>query len=289
MKKLYRHIYWVLKGVKVFSLVGRSGTGKSFRAKLVAEKYGVDLIIDDGLLIHDQKIVAGKSAKKEAAYLTAIKTALFDESSHRHEVKTALRRIKFKRILIVGTSEKMVKKITRRLDLPEVSTWIKIEDIASREDIELATHSRNKEGKHIIPVPAVEVSRNHGSIFYDSIRVFLKRSFLGKPNNQVFEKTVVRPEFHQKGSIFISEIALTQMIMHCADEFDSSFTIKKVRVKEGARGYRIGITLRIPFGVQVSGNMHDFQQYVIDSLERYTGIMIEKVDVRIDTVISEKV
>jgi ABC-type oligopeptide transport system ATPase subunit len=35
---------------KVFALVGGSGTGKSFRAKLVAQKYGIDFIIDDGLL-----------------------------------------------------------------------------------------------------------------------------------------------------------------------------------------------------------------------------------------------
>jgi len=288
MKKLYRHLYWLFKGVKVFSLIGRSGTGKSFRARLVAEKYGIDYIIDDGLLIHDQKIVAGKSAKKEAAYLTAIKTALFDEPAHRQEVRNTLRSSKFKRILIVGTSEKMVRKITRRLDLPEVSTWIRIEDIASREDIELATHARNTEGKHIIPVPAVEVSRNHGSIFYDSVKVFLKRNFFSRNPSKIFEKTVVRPEFGQKGGVTISEAALIQMIMHCADEYDASITIKKVQVRESSRGYRIGILIKIPFGVQVSGNMHDFRQYVIDSLERYTGIMIEKLDLKIDAVAPER-
>ena len=54
-----------MRGVTVFALVGRSGTGKSFRAKLVAQKFGIDLIIDDGLLIRDQKIIAGRSAKRE--------------------------------------------------------------------------------------------------------------------------------------------------------------------------------------------------------------------------------
>ena len=37
--------------VKVYALVGRSGTGKSFRAQLVADKYHIPLIVDDGLLI----------------------------------------------------------------------------------------------------------------------------------------------------------------------------------------------------------------------------------------------
>ncbi|MBI9103460.1 MAG: hypothetical protein JEY99_13665 [Spirochaetales bacterium] len=283
MKQIYRHLYWVVKGVKVFALVGRSGTGKSFRAKLVAEKYGVDLIIDDGLLIQDQKIIAGRSAKKETAYLTAIKTALFDDPIHRREVRNTIRKTDFKRILIVGTSAKMTAKITQRLDLPEIATYINIEDIASREDIEIASHSR-KEGKHVIPVPAVEVSRKHGSILYDTIKVFLKKGFSFKQTTEVFEKSVVRPEFGEKGKISISEVALTQMIIHCADEYDESLTINKVRVGETPKGYSIHIFLKIPFGVQLSGNMHDFQQYVIESLERYTGIMIEKVDVEIDNV-----
>ena len=276
-------MYWLIKGVKVIALVGRSGTGKSFRAKLVAEKYGVDLIIDDGLLIQDQKIIAGKSAKKETAYLTAIKTALFDDPAHRREVRNSIHNVKFKRILIVGTSVKMVGKIVQRLSLPEISTVINIEDIASREDIELASSSR-KEGKHVIPVPAVEVSRKHSSIFYDTIRVFLKKGFAFRKTPQIFEKSVVRPEFREKGKVSISEIALTQMVIHCADEFDESITVKKVKVRDSSHGYKIDVFIKIPFGVQLSGNMHDFQQYIVDSLEKYTGIMIEKVNVEIDNV-----
>ena len=44
------------KTCSVFALVGESGTGKSFRAKLLAEKYGITAIIDDGLLIQNDKI-----------------------------------------------------------------------------------------------------------------------------------------------------------------------------------------------------------------------------------------
>ena len=46
------------KGITVYALVGESGTGKSFRAKLLAQKYGLEAIIDDGLLIKEDKILA---------------------------------------------------------------------------------------------------------------------------------------------------------------------------------------------------------------------------------------
>ena len=282
MKKLYRHLYWILKGIQVFALVGRSGTGKSFRAKLVAQKYGIDLMIDDGLLIHNQKIIAGKSAKKEAVFLGAIKTALFDDSRHRQEVRQAMKRTKFKRILIIGTSEKMVKKITNRLGLPAVNRIVKIEDVASQEDIEMAQHFRKHEGKHIIPVPAVEISRKYSHIFYDSIRVLLKRGFIGKGKS--YEKTVVQPNFGKKGKVTISEAALTQMILHCVEEYNQSIAVKKVGIKNGTGGYRFIIETTVPFGVQVAGDLHDLQTYIVENLERYTGILIDKADIRIENL-----
>ena len=55
--------------ITVYALVGESGTGKSFRAKLLAQKYGIHVLIDDGLLIDDDKILAGKSAKHEKSYM----------------------------------------------------------------------------------------------------------------------------------------------------------------------------------------------------------------------------
>ena len=62
----------------IYALTGKSGTGKSFRAKLISEQYALTAMIDDGLLIQDEKIVAGKSAKHEKTYMGAVRVALFD-------------------------------------------------------------------------------------------------------------------------------------------------------------------------------------------------------------------
>ena len=115
LKGAFFRASWWLRRVKVYALVGRSGTGKSFRAKLISQKYGLDLIIDDGLLIKNEKILAGQSAKKERHYLSAIKTALFENPAHRRELKKALDAERFKKVLVIGTSEKMVRRITDRL------------------------------------------------------------------------------------------------------------------------------------------------------------------------------
>lgn len=201
MNRIFRYAFWKLKGVKVYALVGKSGTGKSFRSKLVAEKYNIDLIIDDGLLIKGDRIIAGRSAKREQNFLTAVRTALFDEDDHQKQTLDALQKEKYQRILIIGTSEKMVHKIAARLKLPEIEKIFHIEDIATKEEIETAMRIRFSEGKHVIPVPTIEITRNYPQIVYDSMRVFFKnRAKLPWGKRRAFEKTIVRPEFSKYGS-----------------------------------------------------------------------------------------
>jgi len=284
MIKTLVNIFWLVRGVRVFALVGESGTGKSFRAKLVAQKFGIDLLIDDGLLIKGDAIIAGKSAKREKFYMAAVKTALFHDKTHRDEVARALQKTRWKKILLIGTSEKMVRMIAERLQIPYPSKIIKIEDIASRDEIDDAIRSRKVEGKHVIPVPAIEIKRSYPRIFYDSVRVFLQRRIAprGIATPKLYEKSVVRPEFSKRGRVAISESALSQMVIHCIDEFDDSIRIQKITVRSDSQGYRLTVVIEVPFGSQLSGRIHGLQQYIIDNIERYTGILIEEVNLVID-------
>lgn len=272
---------------QVFALVGESGTGKSFRSKLLAEEYGIHAIIDDGLLICDEKIVAGHTAKKEKTYMGAVRVALFEDKDHRDEVAKELHTRHIKKLLIIGTSEKMVMKIAMRLQLPQPTKIINIKDIASEEEIAKAIKSRQVEGKHVIPVPSIEVKKSYPQIFSNSMRDFFhgKRLFKkGKNAGKSIEKSIVKPEFSKKGRLEISEAALTQMVMHCVNECDPEVTIKKIVIKTNAHGYRLIVTIDVPFGTQLTGKIHKLQQYIIDKIETYTGILIEEVSIIIDKI-----
>jgi len=283
---MFLDFLFTLNRKKAFALVGESGTGKSFHAKIVAQKYGIHFIIDDGLLIKDNRILAGHSAKKEKTIIAAVKTALFDEKSHRDEVAKKLQGEKFKRILILGTSEKMVFRIAARLQLPAPSKIIKIDDIASQEEIDKAIRTRRIEGKHVIPVPSIEIKRNYPNIFYDAIQIFKRNKVptgIG-PIPTLHEKSLVRPEYSKRGKVLISEMALSQLVIHCADEYDKNIKIKKIMVKDDELGYRLVITIDVPYSIQLEGNIHDLQQYIIENIERYTGILIEEVNIIIDKI-----
>jgi uncharacterized alkaline shock family protein YloU len=257
---------------------------------LVAQKYGIDYIVDDGLLIRDNRILAGRSAKKEKTFMAAVKVALFDDKERRSEVVKCLKAEKLRKILLLGTSEKMVKKIAARLELPPPERIIHIEDIASQEDIEKAIRTRKIEGKHVIPVPSIEIKHSYPQIFYNAVRILKHRRMtetLGS-TPQLHEKSVVRPEYSKRGKVIISESALSQMVIHCVDEFNEQICIKKISVRDDKSGYRLVITIDVPFGLQLGGDMQGLQQYIIDNIERYTGILIEEVNIIIDKIREEE-
>ena len=194
---LRRVFPWLARKPQTFALVGKSGTGKSFKARQVARRYHIDFIIDDGLLIRGQKIIAGRSAKREKGILSAIKTAVFANPDQIEDVRRALSKQSYRRVLIIGTSRKMIQRIASTLGLLPLHRVITIEDVSSREEIARALNIRAEQGKHIIPVPGVEIKRSYPHIFFESVKILLKggRKVLRKRDEEIVEKTVVRPEY----------------------------------------------------------------------------------------------
>ena len=124
----------------------------------------------------------------------------------------------------------------------------------------------------------------------DAIKILKRRvapAGIG-PMPKLHEKSVVRPEYSKRGKVIISESALSQMVIHCVDEFNPNIRIKKITVKDDEMGYRLVITIDVPYGIQLGGNIHGLQQYIIENIERYTGILIEEVNIIIDKITQQE-
>jgi adenylate kinase family enzyme len=273
--------------LKVYALVGDSGTGKSFRSRLIAEKYQINLIVDDGLLIRGQQILAGRSAKREVNRMKAVKRAIFEDPVQSQEVRDVLAHEKFDSILVIGTSEKMVARIAERLKLPYPDQVIYIEDVATHEEIALAMESRQVQGKHVIPVPMVEVKKDPRHKVLDSVRFFLERRPFLFWKKRVVEKTVVQPPFSRRGKISISRVALSQMIMHCVEEFDPNIKINKIIIDERTREYALVVKLRVAYGVRLGPVLSGLKDYIITWIERFSGLHIKRLDLTVDEVLKD--
>jgi len=269
------------KRIDVYALIGRAGSGKSFRAKLISRKYKIEYIIDDGLLIKDNYIIAGKSAKREENRPKAVKRSIFFYEDHRNQVKEEIKKHKPKSILILGISEKMIKRITDSLELPEPEKVIYINDIATADEISRAKNIRKQQGKHVIPAPVLEVKKDSAHHIIDSLKLFFLDHGKLKKKKKFFEKTVVQTPY-VRGKLYISEEALTQMILHCVNEYDKSLNVDKVIIRKSPNGYFVDLRVSLPLRENISGHAENIQTYIIRNIETYTGIYIAELNIIID-------
>ena len=160
----------------VYTLVGKSGTGKSFHAMNLCKKLGVEAIIDDGLFIYKNHVAAGVSAKRESTKIGAVKTALFLNEEMCSQVRKAIEEENPESILVLGTSDGMTDKIISRLGLPPLESdslrRIHIEEITTEEERQTARQQRDQYGKHVIPAPALQLKRTFAGYFMDPLRFF---------------------------------------------------------------------------------------------------------------------
>lgn len=264
--------------MKVYALVGSSGTGKSYKALEIAYDNNIDYIIDDGILIHKNKILAGISAKQANTTMEAVKRAIFSNENHRESVTSKIKEEDIKSILILGTSKKMVDKISNILELNEISKYINIKDISSEKEINKAKESRRR-GNHIIPVPTIEIKSMASGLKIDS----LKRKFFRKNNKteQVLEKTIIRPAFSYMGKFFISQNVIEDIIKYEIGKFENIDKINKIKIANINNSIQIFINININDVIQIKKS-YEVQKEIKKYMENITSINVESVNIIID-------
>jgi uncharacterized alkaline shock family protein YloU len=260
--------------VDVYALIGPAGSGKSHRAGIVAHEQQCELIIDDGLLIRDGKIVAGSSAKREDNKMAAVRRAIFHDPEHREEVRSVLWSIKPKKVLVLGTSDDMIERICDALDLPHPEHVIRIEDIASPAQIRLARRKR-LEGKHVIPAPTFEVKKTFSGYMVDPLRFFLKRE---EEEEVAMEKSVVRPTFSSLGRFFIADTVIAAIATRSAEMIDGVGKVGKVVVESRREGVLVEMEIALRYGFPVWDVLQQAQQAVATQVEHMTALNVLEIN-----------
>lgn len=265
--------------MKVYALVGESGSGKSYKALELAYENNINYIIDDGILIHKNKIIAGISAKQASTKIQAVKRAIFNDIKHQEEVKNRLLKEDIGQILVIGTSDKMVNQIVNRLGIGKINKTIYIEDISTREEIDIAKESR-KAGNHIIPVPTLEVKSIASGLSINPIKKLFKR---GNKESIIVEKTIIRPTFSYIGKFYISKNAINQIIFYELSKFDYISKINSTMFENKKGILKVFIMLELDRfeGIEAIFNI---QNHIIKYLYETTSINVNSVNIRINKV-----
>ena len=275
-----------MKKIKVYAFVGPSGTGKSYRAQMVAGEKGTHFIIDDGLLIKDNEVVAGESAKKAETKVATVKHALFYEDSEKETITKALKKYKPDSILILGTSDGMVQKIAANLGLPPVSDTTYITDVATQKEMETARRIRVTEGKHVIPVPTFEIKKDFSGFLLDPLQIFKMKG--GGQDPYIAEKSIIRPTFSYLGNFTISDTVFRQIIQMLVKKEKDIVKISKIRIDKYGEGMSIYMQSVVKYGCNIEECHKKFQNKVKKEIERLTSMNVQKIEILVKSIIMDE-
>ncbi len=260
----------------MLALVGPSGTGKSHHASMVAAEHGIDVMLDDGVLVRGGRILAGRSAKREHTRVAAVKRAILADPDHAETIRSALAAVDPQALLVMGTSRHMIDRILQKLNLTTAPVEVlTIADVSSAADIDRARSIRRQHGKHVIPAPTLEVKKTFSGYLVDPLQFIVR----GRGPRQLVEKSVVRPTYSSLGRFFISDTVITALAAHAAGAVRGVARVSKTLLTSGEEGVALRLELSVSGGARIPDVLRAVQREVAVQVEHHTALNVLAVDV----------
>ena len=262
------------------------GTGKSYRAQKIAYDNNIETIIDDGLLIKGSRVIEGVSAKTAKTKVQTVKAALFSTEKEQERIRNSIKKERVKSILILGTSDEMVKRIQENLRLPKIEKTIYIQDVSTKEEMEEAVRIRRTEGKHIVPVPTFEIKKDFSGILLDPFQILKrgrKKNKKNKKENAGVERSVIRPAFSYFGKYTIKDKVFKDIIRLVCDRIKGITEISTIRIDkaQNSNDIEISMNMEIAYGYNISEMAEEMKKQAKKELEYMTSVNISMVNVKI--------
>jgi hypothetical protein len=264
--------------MKIYALVGKSGSGKSYQATGLCRRLDIEGILDDGLFILGNRVLAGISAKRQETKVKAIKTALFTEESHRDAVKQKILSVDPASLLVIGTSDRMIEKITDRLGLPHPSKTVYIEEITTEDERKTANVERNELGKHIIPAPSIQLKKEFSGYFIHPLRMMREKR---GGRTHISNRSVVRPSFSYPGKYTISARALQDIAMIVCNDAPRVDAVIKASADIDDSGAVFNLSIVMGYGANIIGAAEELQRNIAEQAELMTAFNIRAVNIDI--------
>ena len=262
------------------------GTGKSYRAQKIAYDNNIETIIDDGLLIKGSRVIEGVSAKTAKTKVQTVKAALFSTEKEQERIRNSIKKERVKSILILGTSDEMVKRIQENLKLPKIEKTIYIQDVSTKEEMEEAVRIRRTEGKHIVPVPTFEIKKDFSGILLDPFQILKrgrKKNKKNKKENAGVERSVIRPVFSYFGKYTIKDKVFKDIIRLVCDRIKGITEISTIRIDkaQNSNDIEISMNMEIAYGYNIEEMAEEMKIQSKKELEYMTSVNISMVNVKI--------
>ena len=269
-----------MSSIEVVAFLGAAGTGKSQRVPQMARQYGIDFVIDDGLVVSKGQIMAGKSAKAEKNRVRAIRRALFQYAPHRLEVTSFLASRAPCKVMVIATSDSMMKKIVATLNLTFPQKIVDITEVASHEEIVNALKERREKKQHVVPVLRTQIQRNFAGKLVSQLKDFFK----SKDRQEA--RTVVKPPFSFDGRVTIEPNAVLEMARRLIVIGDHIRQIRELNLIYDGDSISVNLVVDVKLGGKSALYIARLLQKKLSrGLSFFTGMEVNKVNISINEVL----
>jgi len=172
----------------------------------------------------------------------------------------------------------MVEYITRRLGIPAPQRIIHIEDIATPEEISRALEIREKENRHVIPIPTFAIEKDFPGYLLDPLKAFFRNKSKPLPY-RTLEHSIVRPLYSSLGNYFLSENVIEQLAVYVAEHVDGVVKAKKTAIISTKNGMVVELEVVLRYGLHIPRLLLETQKQVKEKLENLTGLQVYQVNI----------
>lgn len=266
----------------VIALIDPQNSKKSFQYQSITDEYDIDVVVDSGLLIRGDRIIAGLSAKQATNPVAAIRRATFSDTSHAKAVRQGIETAAPERILLLAASRRMADKIARILRLPPVCEYINGSVVSGREETGIAVERLNRYGKEILPSAEDAIPKRQAKLLHSIGKA------IGKNKSRQGKRTgreILLPGSGDMGRLIISEKVLQMIILVEAGKSDyvAKVATVKMSIKDGKISGEVVIDLK--YGGRLPVVFADIREKIEREVEFQTGLSIDALVLRANDVV----
>lgn len=181
----------------------------------------------------------------------------------------------------------MLSRIKTNLTLPEFKKIIRIEDVSSKEEMQMAKRIRKTQGKHVVPVPTFEIKKDFSGIMLDPLQVF--RTKKDKNPYQAADRSIIRPTFSYLGKFTISDSVFRDIVDMISEITEGVVSTSKLRVDKIAvaeEGLKIYAEITVVYGYNIVNVVDKFKERIKKELETITAMNVLEVDVKVKNIVT---
>ena len=166
------------------------------------------------------------------------------------------------------------------MGIQQVDEKINITDITTESERKMAYKERHGYGKHIIPVPTMEIKRQFSGYFLSPMRILKGFGSKGSLN----EKSVVRPTYSYMGRFVVSDKVIGDIVQCTAVSVEGIERVYRTVSDNRIEDMVVTVVVQVKKNCNILEDCRALQEKCVKIIEEMTAFHIKEMNIEIKEI-----